>query len=73
MGRDFEIRVYGRRRQKVDPRQLAQILILLGRHLYEQQQTKKARDADRATTGQNQEPPAPGPGAPETGELPGDE
>ena len=45
MRRDVKIRVYGRRRTNVDPRQLAQILILLGRHLYEQQQATEARAA----------------------------
>lgn len=59
MGRDFQIRVYGKRRKNVDPRQLAQILILLGRHLDEQQQAKNARAARRASTQQNQEPSAP--------------
>lgn len=62
MGRGHEIRVYGRRRKNVDPRQLAQILILLGRHLYEQQ-AKKACAVDRAATGQGEEPPTHGPGA----------
>jgi hypothetical protein len=69
--RAYRIRVYGRRRQNVDPRQLAQILILLGRHLYEQQQARKARAADRAATGQQrEESPESGP---DTGEPPDDE
>ncbi|MGQ0715725.1 MAG: hypothetical protein ACT4NP_00185 [Pseudonocardiales bacterium] len=56
MGRNYEIRVYGKRRKKVDPRQLAQLLILLGRHLYEQQQVKEARAERKADAGQPEEP-----------------
>lgn len=38
MGKQYRIRVYGRQRKNIDPHRLAQVLILLGRHLYEQQQ-----------------------------------
>jgi hypothetical protein len=49
MARHYRIRVYGRRRKQVDPNRLAQVLILLGRHLYEKQQVKNGASRSSAS------------------------
>lgn len=39
MGQQFRIRVYGTQRKNIDPALLAQVVILLGRHLQQRQHT----------------------------------
>jgi hypothetical protein len=56
MAQAYRIRVYGRQRRHIDPRQFAQVLILLGRHLYEKQQTTSSRPFHGNTL-----PPSDGP------------
>lgn len=40
-GQRYRILIYGKRRRSIDARQMAQVLILLGRHLYEEQQGRR--------------------------------
>jgi hypothetical protein len=42
----YRIRVYGKQRKNIDPALLAQVVILLGRHLHQQ------RQHERSATGQ---------------------
>lgn len=39
----YRIRVYGKPRKDIDPALLAQVVILLGRHLRQQRQKRQAR------------------------------
>lgn len=47
-GQRYRILIYGKQRRSIDARQMAQVLILLGRHLYEQQHAR--RSESEATT-----------------------
>lgn len=49
MGRQFHIRVYGTPRKNPDPALLAQVVILLGRHLHQQQQERQRQQQGSAT------------------------
>ena len=51
MGRQYRIRVYGKQRKDIDPALLAQVVILFGRHLHQQQQQHQS--TQDATTGRN--------------------
>lgn len=51
MGHQFRIRVYGAQRKNIDPALLAQVVILLGRHLQQQNQQSNRRDADHSKSG----------------------
>ncbi len=63
MGRQFHIRVYGKPRKNPDPALLAQVVILLGRHLHQQrQQRQQQRRQAGSVTGHT--------GASEAGESP---
>lgn len=59
MGRDYRIRVYGRQRKQIDPCQLAQVLILLGRHMYDQNQRAAHGGADKPKTAPKASEPRP--------------
>jgi hypothetical protein len=45
MSRQYRIRVYGKQRKDIDPALLAQVVILFGRHLHQQQQQQSTQDA----------------------------
>jgi hypothetical protein len=45
MSRQYRIRVYGTQRKNIDPALLAQVVILLGRHLQQQRQQSHHQDA----------------------------
>lgn len=51
MGRQFHIRVYGTPRKNPDPALLAQVVILLGRHLHQQQQQRQQQQRGGSATG----------------------
>jgi hypothetical protein len=55
MGHHFRIRVYGTQRKNIDPALLAQVVILLGRHL---QQRQQANHQDTAPQKSGQDPSA---------------
>jgi hypothetical protein len=57
MSRQYRIRVYGKQRKDIDPALLAQVVILLGRHLHHQQQQQRSdRGAGHPKTGQEPSP-----------------
>lgn len=53
MGRYYRIRVSGAPRRNLDPVLLAQVVIVLGRHLQQQRQQQARRDTSDAGTGQS--------------------
>lgn len=59
MGRQFRIRVYGKPRPHPDPVLLAQVVILLGRHLHRQRQGHGLRQQSGHHTGAGETAPVP--------------
>lgn len=57
MPRQFRIRVYGTQRKNIDPALLAQVVILFGRHLHQQQECRQRQRQGSATrhTGKNKQ------------------
>jgi hypothetical protein len=58
MNRQYHIRVYGTQRQNIDPALLAQVVILLGRHLHQQHHHQHNHRAGQDATASQDCPPA---------------